>query len=64
VRIECVADRPAQALLDRADNAQLLVVGSHCHGIRRRVFLGSVSHAVLYHAPCPVAVVRAPDEMR
>jgi nucleotide-binding universal stress UspA family protein len=60
VRIECVADRPAQALLDRADNAQLLVVGSHRHGVPWRAFLGSVSHAVLHHAPCPVAVVRAP----
>ena len=49
---------PAQALLDVADDAGLLVVGSHGRGALRRAVLGSVSHAVLYHAPCPVAVVR------
>lgn len=48
---------PAQALLDAADDAGLLVVGSHGRGALRRAVLGSVSHAVLYHAPCPVAVV-------
>jgi nucleotide-binding universal stress UspA family protein len=26
------------------------------------VFLGSISHAVLHHATCPVAVIREPDE--
>lgn len=49
---------PAQALIDVADDAGLLVVGSHGRGAIRRTLLGSVSHAVLYHAPCPVAVVR------
>lgn len=48
---------PAQALLDVAEDAALLVVGSHGRGAVRRALLGSVSHAVLYHAPCPVAVV-------
>lgn len=49
---------PAQALREIADDAGLLVVGSHGRGAVRRALLGSVSHAVLYHAPCPVAVVR------
>ncbi|RAS67166.1 nucleotide-binding universal stress UspA family protein [Lentzea atacamensis] len=48
---------PAQALLDVADDAALLVVGSHGRGAVRRALLGSVSHGVLYRAPCPVAVV-------
>lgn len=51
-------DRPAHALMEQADGAALLVVGSHGRGAVRSVVVGSVSHAVIYHAPCPVAVVR------
>ncbi|MEB3372121.1 universal stress protein [Saccharopolyspora mangrovi] len=53
------ADQPAQLLLGEAKNANLLVVGSHGRGAVRRAFLGSVSHAVLNQASCPVAVLPA-----
>jgi nucleotide-binding universal stress UspA family protein len=39
-------------------NAALLVVGSHGFGPVRRLVFGSVSTALLHHAPCPVLVVR------
>lgn len=61
VRIEFVDDRPAQALLERSERARLLVVGSRGRGAVRRVLLGSVSHAALYHASCPVAIVPSPE---
>lgn len=51
--------QPASALLDAAARAALVVVGSRgLHGVAR-VLLGSTSHAVVLHAPCPVLVVRA-----
>ena len=39
-------------------NASLLVAGSHGFGSVRRLVFGSVSTALLHHAPCPVLVVR------
>ncbi|NBH04889.1 universal stress protein [Amycolatopsis sp. SID8362] len=60
VRRTVSIDRPARALLDTADGAALLVVGSHGRGTLGRLLLGSVSHAMIYHAPCPVAVVHPP----
>jgi nucleotide-binding universal stress UspA family protein len=50
--------RPAHTLLEEAEGAALLVVGSHGRGTLGGMLLGSVSHAAVYHAPCPVAVVR------
>ncbi|ALG09367.1 universal stress protein [Kibdelosporangium phytohabitans] len=50
-------DRPAHALVEHAQDAALLVVGSHGRGAVKRALLGSVSHTVVYHAPCPVAIV-------
>ncbi|HUX70096.1 MAG TPA: universal stress protein, partial [Cellulomonadaceae bacterium] len=53
-----VHDQPARALLHAAHDARLLVVGSRgLHGVAR-MLLGSVSHTVIIHAPCPVLVVR------
>jgi nucleotide-binding universal stress UspA family protein len=53
-----VRDQPAQALLDAARGAMLLVVGSRGLQGVARMLLGSVSHTVVVHAPCPVLVVR------
>lgn len=39
--------------------ADLAIVGSHGHRALGRLFLGSVSHALVTHAPCNVEVVRA-----
>ena len=47
----------AEVLLTAAVRAGLVVVGRHAHrpGVGPR--LGHVAHALLHHAPCPVAVV-------
>ncbi len=53
------AGSPRSALLEAAVGAQLLVIGSRGRGGLENMSLGSVAHALLHHAPCPVAVVPA-----
>jgi nucleotide-binding universal stress UspA family protein len=53
-----VQGHPAQALLDQAAGAELLVVGCRGHGGFAGMLLGSVSQHVIAHAACPVLVVR------
>ena len=48
----------ALGLEEASRRSGLLVVGSRGAGAIGRLFLGSVSHAVLHHSACPVAVVR------
>lgn len=49
---------PADTLLRVAEGAELLIVGSRGRGGFRGLLLGSTSHQVITHAPCPVVVVR------
>jgi nucleotide-binding universal stress UspA family protein len=49
---------PAQILLDAADGAELLVVGSRGHGGFSEALIGSVSQNCVHHSTCPVVVIR------
>ena len=61
---ELLEGLPADEVCDFAvrRGATLLVVGAHGWGPVRRLLFGSVSQAVLHHAPCPVLVVRGDPE--
>jgi nucleotide-binding universal stress UspA family protein len=49
---------PEVALLHEAKDADLVVVGSRGRGNVAGMLLGSVSHHVVQHSPCPAVVVR------
>lgn len=56
-----VEGHPARVLLDEAENAELLVLGSRGHGGIVGSLIGSVSQYCVNHASCPVVVVRDRD---
>jgi nucleotide-binding universal stress UspA family protein len=60
-----IEDRhPAEALVRLSADADLLVVGSRGHGGFSELLLGSVSHAAVLHAVCPVVVVPSARDER
>jgi nucleotide-binding universal stress UspA family protein len=51
----------ASQLCEAARGAELLVVGSRGLGGFRGLLVGSVTHQIVAHAPCPILVVVPPD---
>lgn len=64
VETEVRLGAPARVIVDEAKdwNADLIVVGSHGRSFWGRLTLGSVSDAIVHHAPCSVLVARADSE--
>ena len=62
VTTEVLSGSPKRMILEEAEafGADLIVVGSHGHGMVERFLLGSVSQAVALHASCSVEIVRSP----
>jgi nucleotide-binding universal stress UspA family protein len=53
---------PSKILVEAAEDAEMLVVGSRGHGGFTGLLLGSVSQQCAHHAQCPVVIVRGPRD--
>ncbi|MCC6981014.1 MAG: universal stress protein [Candidatus Melainabacteria bacterium] len=64
IETEVLSGIPAEVIVDEAKrlHAAMIVVGSHGRTGFTRFFLGSVSGAVVSHAPCNVMIVRVPKK--
>jgi nucleotide-binding universal stress UspA family protein len=58
-RVEAGDAGPMIVWVAEHERSDMIVVGSHGHGVLKRIVLGSVGEHVVRHAPCPVLVVRA-----
>lgn len=63
IRTHLATGDPAEEICAYAgrENARLVAIGTRGHGSVASLLLGSVSNAVVRHAPCPVLVVRETD---
>ena len=61
---EVITGSPQRLIVETARewSADLIVIGSHGNRFWSRTLLGSVSNAVVHHAPCSVLVVRTNKE--
>ena len=57
-----LAGRAGQVLVEEAEGADLLVVGSRGHAGLTEALLGSVGRYCVHHAPCPVVIMRGKHE--
>jgi len=59
-RSQYLTGDPAEAVCRYAKEGQfdLIVIGNRGRGLFAELLLGSVSHKVIQHAPCPVLVIR------
>ncbi len=62
IAAQAVEGRPADVLCAAAQDADLLVLGSHGHSRTVRTVLGSVSEECVRRGPCPVVVIPVPAQ--
>jgi nucleotide-binding universal stress UspA family protein len=58
ITTEVQIGQPAQTILNRADDFDAIVLGSHSGSLVDRLIVGNVAQKVVRHSPIPVIVAR------
>ena len=58
ITTEVQLGHPARAILNRADDFDLVVIGSHGGSLTDRLLVGNITRKVFRNSPVPVTVVR------
>ncbi|WP_338739601.1 universal stress protein [Haloplanus salilacus] len=58
ITTEVRVGHPVRTILDRAEEFDGIVLGSHSGGLMERLFVGNVAETVVRKSPIPVTVVR------
>jgi nucleotide-binding universal stress UspA family protein len=58
VTTEVQLGHPARAILNRADDFDAVIIGSHGGSVSDRLFVGNVAQKVFHSSPVPVIVAR------
>lgn len=58
IETEIAFGNPGKAIVERAEDADVVVMGSHGGSLSGRLFVGNAAERVFRHSPVPVTVVR------
>jgi nucleotide-binding universal stress UspA family protein len=58
ITVDVQVGQPTRAILDQADDFDMIVIGSHEGSVVDRLFVGNVAQKVFRQSPVPVTVVR------
>jgi nucleotide-binding universal stress UspA family protein len=64
VEVKIEVGRAAPTILREAESTDFIVMGTHGEGRVGQLLFGSVAHAVVTRASCPVMTVRSPERRR
>lgn len=64
--VDLQTGRPATAIVEyaAANGVDLVILGSHGHGLGERLNLGSIGSAVKHHVPCSILIARGPPTLK
>ena len=58
INTEFALGQPARAIVNRADDFDVVILGSHGRDVKSRILMGNIAEKVSRRSPVPVTIVR------